>query len=426
VIGDKIYYSNNYDGFTFYTVNADGSDNKKLNDDFPLYMNVVGDRIYYCNGHGGGIYEIKIDGSQKVKLSDDKPYMMTVSDSWIYFNNTNDEYKLYIMRTDGSDRHKLTDDYAPMMSIVDDLIYYVNGNEGKIYRMKTDGSERQLLSDDHINWFAVYDDLIYYTMTGSKIYTMNTNGGDSRFLVDIDSDNPYHDVTYEVCASLREDMPEYRFVATGMTCGIDESGMGYVMGLEVFDENGLSIISADFSESFYDEVTGCPVYNEMMDTMGLHIVDVNFDGYKDVIILNDFAGAHGNTWYYCWLWDAGTSSFVPSESFAGICNPALDPVKKCIYSTGGSGAAYWGGSIYKFIDSEFVVTNDLNTDWNGLVETKLVNGKMEVVREVSYGEQDSEKIIAEEQEYYKNHELWQLGHPRWYWAGGHHADKWLE
>ena len=91
-------------------------------------MNVVGDRIYYYNGHGGGIYEIKIDGNQKVKLSDDKPYMMTVSDGWIYFNNTNDDYKLYIMRTDGSNRHKLTDDYAPMMSIVDDLIYYVNLN----------------------------------------------------------------------------------------------------------------------------------------------------------------------------------------------------------------------------------------------------------------------------------------------------------
>jgi len=97
------------------------------------------------------------------------------------------------------------------------------------------------------------------------------------------------------------------------------------MGLEVYDENNKIILSKDFSKKHYDMEVGYPVYNEMMDTMGLHVVDVNFDGYKDVIILNNFFGAHGNTWYDCWLWDVKTSSFVASESFAEICNPSLDP-----------------------------------------------------------------------------------------------------
>ena len=83
-----------------------------------------------------------------------------------------------------------------------------------------------------------------------------------------------------------------------------------------------------------------------------------------------------------------------------------------------------GGSIYKYIDGEFVVTNDLDTDWNGLVETKLVNDKMEIVRKVQYGEDG--QIIKNEQEYYENSELWKLNHPHWYWVGGHHADQWLE
>jgi hypothetical protein len=403
---------------------VDGSDNRKLNDDFPLYMNVVGDRIYYYNGHGGGIYEIKFDGSEKVKLSDDMPYMMTVSDGWIYFNSVNDDNKLYAIRTDGSDKRKLADDYAPRFQIVGDRIYYVIGDDWKLYGIKTDGSDRRRLSDDHINWFAVCGDLIYYTQTDSKVYTMNTNGGEKRFLIDINSEYLFHDVTYKVYARLREDMPEYSFVATGITREDSEWATGYVMGLDAFNENGLSILSADFTNVFYDEVTGNFIYSQMTDTMGLHVVDVNFDGYKDVIILNCFGGAHSNSWYNCWLWDAKTSSFVPSESFAEICNPALDPVKKCIYSTGGSGAAYWGGSIYKFIDGEFIVTNDLDTDWNGLVETKLVNGKMEIVRRVQYGE--DEQIMKNEQEYYKNSELWKLDHPHWYWYGGHHADQWLE
>jgi len=231
--------------------------------------------------------------------------------------------------------------------------------------------------------------------------------------------------TYEVKARVHESMPEYRFVAKGLLQRPEDWAFGYVIGLDVFDENGKSILSADFSEtSESGQVVGYPVFNEMMDTMGLHVTDVNFDGYKDVIILNTFAGAHANTWYDCWLWDSKTSSFVKSESFSEICNPALDRDNECIYSAGGSGAAYWGGRIYKFIDDEFVLTNELDTDFDGLVERALVNGKMEVVREVSFD--GDEQIIEREMEYYRNNELWQLSHPRWYWYGGHHADKWLE
>ena len=230
-------------------------------------------------------------------------------------------------------------------------------------------------------------------------------------------------LTYEMQARLHEDIPEYRFMATGVAQEPDEWAYGFVMGLNVYDESGASLLSADFSEILDGEVVGYHVYSEMMDTMGLHVADVNFDGYKDVIILNTFGGAHGNTWYDCWLWDAKTSSFTASKSFAEICNPALDVEKKCICSAGGSGAAYWGGMIYQFIDGEYVVTNELETDWDGLVERALANGKMEIVREVSYGGDD--ELLEREKQYYRDSALWQLEHPHWYWSGGHHADQWL-
>ncbi len=425
VVDGRIYYSNSDDGFKLYCMNIDGSDRKKLNDDNPLYMNVVGDRIYYSGelSSAKGIYSIKTDGSEKTKLSDDSPFQIVVSNGWIYYNNQNDDYKLYVMRTDGSDRHKLIDDYAPSMNVVNDRIYYIKGDEWKTYSVKTDGSEKQLLSEEPTEWFAMMGDSIYYTVTGAKIYSMSIDGSDKQVLADLDIDSNKN-VTYEICASLHESMPEYRFVASGLTMGEDIGSIGYVMGLEIYDESNVPILTADFSEIIYDETTGYPVYNEMMDTMGLHVVDVNFDGYKDVIILNNFAGAHGNTWYDCWLWDVNTSSYIASVSFAEICNPALDSDNKCIYSAGGSGVAYWGGNIYKFIDGEFVVTNVLDADWDGLVEKKLVNGTMEIVREIQYG--GDEQLIKKEQEYYKNDELWQLDNPRWYWIGGHHADQWLE
>ena len=150
---------------------------------------------------------------------------------------------------------------------------------------------------------------------------------------------------YEVRSSLHAKMPEYRFEASGVDV--------FVTGLDVYNEKGKSILTVAFKPE------DCPVYPEMMDTMGMHVTDVNFDGYKDVIILNCFAGAHGNSWYDCWLWNAKKSTFIHSKSFINICNPALDKEKRCIYSMGGSGAYVGDWFIYKFIGGEFVVSNSL-------------------------------------------------------------------
>ena len=157
-------------------------------------------------------------------------------------------------------------------------------------------------------------------------------------------------------------LPRYRFVATGSisydlyhnkkadlyeTCG-------YITGLDVYDDTGVVLLTVDFTN---DDADGIPIYLELMKTMGLHVVDVNFDGCMDVIILNSFSGANSNTWYNCWLFNPDTTSFVRSESFSDICNPSIDPEKQLIYSTGGSGANNQSWFIYRFIDGEFVPSN---------------------------------------------------------------------
>lgn len=225
---------------------------------------------------------------------------------------------------------------------------------------------------------------------------------------------------YEICTCLHENMPEYRFVATGENF--------YVTSLYIYNKNNLPILSKDF------EPKNHPVYSEMMDTMGLHVTDVNFDGYKDVIILSSFHGAHGNTWYDCWLWDIESLAFVYSESFAGICNPAINWDKQCIYSSGGSGASILSSEIYKFIDGKFVISNSLLFEWDykerlessssgfRVLEEQLKNDELEIVKDIIVPSEQADAEI----EYYKNDEIWQLNHPRWYMIGGHHADQWLE
>jgi hypothetical protein len=250
--------------------------------------------------------------------------------------------------------------------------------------------------------------------------------------------------TYEVRASIHDNLPEYRFVATGKTTGEAMSegdwAPAFVTGLNVYDEKGLAILSVDFTD-ILNEVEGNVIYYQMIDTMGLHVSDVNFDGYKDVIILNSFGGAHSNSWYDCWLWDAKTSSFINSKSFTEICNPAVDWDKQCIYSSGGSGADQHDYSIYQYRNGEFVISNTLH--WNGstsvesvsdgiddiittegiyVKEEQLIDGDMETVRDGFLPSKDANALL----ESYYGEEPWKLDSPRWYMIGGHHADVWLE
>ncbi|MFT4008263.1 MAG: hypothetical protein QM683_22570, partial [Lacrimispora sp.] len=120
--------------------------------------------------------------------------------------------------------------------------------------------------------------------------------------------------------------------------------------------------------------------------------------------------------------------FAESESFADICNPALDPEKKFIYSTGGSGAGNQEWDIYQFIDGEFVVTNHLSYEGTNeayhFIEQKLVNGKMEILRDELIQESSFDNALSAAG--YTSDKLWQLDNPRWYGSGGHQADQWLE
>lgn len=243
--------------------------------------------------------------------------------------------------------------------------------------------------------------------------------------------------TYEVIARVREGMPEYRYAATGIASGTDDWSMGYITGLKVLDEHGQSILSLGFTS----EGNGNPIFFHMMDTMGLHVVDVNFDGYRDVILLNSYAGAHSNTWYDCWLWDAENSGFVYCKSFSEICNPAVSQENQCIYSSGGSGAGIHCYEIYRYINHEFKLASRLywehkivvessgveedglkEMDGTYLKEERLVDGKMETIHDGFFPGETADGLIGP----YRSGEPWQLDSPRWYMSGGHHADVWLE
>lgn len=104
----KIYYTSRDNDDGLYTINTDGSDNKKLSADRVGMFNVVGDWIFYINISDELIYKMKIDGSEKTKLCDDKTFNINATDLWVYYTNNSDDGRIYKISTNGENKSKIT------------------------------------------------------------------------------------------------------------------------------------------------------------------------------------------------------------------------------------------------------------------------------------------------------------------------------
>lgn len=212
--GDWIYYSTNidYDYGSLYKIKTDGSEKTKVSDDNPSFINVVGDRIYYCNhtyvyGDVGfysqyNIYSIKTDGSDRKQLNEDSSNAIIVVDDRIYYRNRDDTgYNVYSIKTDGSDRKKVTDvkeksnGLGGIRSFVmgGDRIYYTVWYENGIHSVKTDGSDYKKVNDERSESFIVVDDLIYIS-NGQQIYSIKTDGSDRKHIINstVNSNDTYN------------------------------------------------------------------------------------------------------------------------------------------------------------------------------------------------------------------------------------------
>jgi len=206
--GDRIYYSNSNDGNKLYSMNPNGTDKQKLNDDSSSYINVIGNRIYYSNySDGRSLYTVNTDGSGRQKLNDGFSACINVVGNRIFYShyldqlrtsstaagkdNTVAENGIYVMNIDGSGLKQLnTNSVALSICVTGGRIYYVNNEDNGIYSMKTDGSEQKKLGDgraDRINVTGgriYYSNSDYYSSDNGKIFSIKIDGTDPKKLSD--------------------------------------------------------------------------------------------------------------------------------------------------------------------------------------------------------------------------------------------------
>ncbi len=204
-----IYYSNPEDDGRLYKKKTDGSGVTRLSDNGAMYINVVGDWIYYSTswrplifhhlsaGIGGNIYKIRTDGSAETALNDQPSAFVQVVDDWIYYTGydlENEQAAIYKMSTDGSGQNEIISIDGRHLTVVDGWAYFsvidwenyysVSDSEG-IYKVRVDGSGHERITSAKASSINVVGDWIYYTgLNGEAIFRIRIDGAEQRRLSD--------------------------------------------------------------------------------------------------------------------------------------------------------------------------------------------------------------------------------------------------
>ena len=185
-----------------YKVREDGkTDFTVINDDSRgpqgMYLNVVGDWMFYMSQENGHIFKVRTDGDMErapvtpTRLNNDKSSNVIVAGEWIYYTNEDDGSKIYKIRVDGSGRQKVNGDESGYLNIVGDTIYYVNYGDsarkatGCIYKIDVNGNDRTKLCDESAHSVNVIGDLIYYgnASKGHTFWQIRTDGSANQQLL---------------------------------------------------------------------------------------------------------------------------------------------------------------------------------------------------------------------------------------------------
>lgn len=109
------------------------------------------------------------------------------------------------------------------------------------------------------------------------------------------------------------------------------------------------------------------------------LVDVNFDGLKDILICKGAYGVHKNVYYLCYLNTSGKYSLC--NGFENIANPTINANEKFIYGTSNDGFDSSVANIYGIYNGEFILfdtaaANAQNSGSNIVFQTDFSNASV--------------------------------------------------
>jgi len=121
------------------------------------------------------------------------------------------------------------------------------------------------------------------------------------------------------------------------------------------------------------------------DSRGLEVVDMNFDGYGDLRLI-EFLPASPNVSYLNWLYDPETGLFERSPELDELSAPVFDSSTRSIHSAWRDGAARYGTDDYEIVDGKPQLVRREITEYTDprvyrLTISERIEGVMQIVEE---------------------------------------------
>jgi len=263
VVGDRIYFRNNSDSGSLYVMKTDGSGIRQLTDGEAHHVNVVDDRIYYCDDYyGGNLYTMNINGGDKQLLTNDIADSINVVGNRIYYSNYNDNQNLYVMDLNGGSKQKLSDERSTNnINIVSDWLFYCAVNFDKspypteLYIIKIKGE----ISDNNIKWpddgYSLY---IGKTPTSGSVCILGLYSDFTVILARFGGSSPGEKLYNSIAQIINRDSPEGVSVGTFTIAGEDIS---------------LTTTKSDRNERVFIVSNGTIINSETIEFSTLHIYD---------------------------------------------------------------------------------------------------------------------------------------------------------
>ena len=177
-----------------------------------------------------------------------------------------------------------------------------------------------------------------------------SQGGDAAARPPVDSAGAVVRGTHVVPASINSTLPLFNITVEA------DSAWGEIGSLRVTRKGD------DRAEQSLLNDTLMPADPAYSITEALLIEDINFDGYKDIRLL-DSRGSGGRH-YFVWLFDARADSFVYSSDMSGLWSLHPDPGTKTIQSSYREGEKFSLWQTYGFRGAGLLLLRSESWEWN--------------------------------------------------------------
>jgi hypothetical protein len=140
--------------------------------------------------------------------------------------------------------------------------------------------------------------------------------------------------------------------------------------IEVFDMSKSKriqkiIINDNFEDGHFDWPLEMFKYNDHE----VQLVDLNFDGYLDLRLL-DNEGATGNNWYASFLYDPGQGKFIHNWHLSSQSGLTIDSENKQIITYNRCGWCYEFMKYYKYRNGNYILSK---IEWTDMDTTKKLD-----------------------------------------------------